>query len=175
MVYFFIPTFPSTGTLLNYHSHMLTSALTRGRKYGLSSLAALQSIAQIRDTYGKEKAQVLLSSYVSKLIMQQGSFDDAKYWSDEIGQAEVLREELSDSENQGNSSTVSKELSHGSTSGSSTSKSYRRTIETVVLPSELQRLKPLTGYLQLAGDEYTRFVKMQYENREREMPGFLPK
>lgn len=154
---------------------MLTSALTRGRKYGLSSLAALQSIAQIRDTYGKEKAQVLLSSYVSKLIMQQGSFDDAKYWSDEIGQAEVLREELSDSENQGNSSTVSKELSHGSTSGSSTSKSYRRTIETVVLPSELQRLKPLTGYLQLAGDEYTRFVKMQYENREREMPGFLPK
>ncbi|MHB1755981.1 MAG: type IV secretion system DNA-binding domain-containing protein [Leptospirillum sp.] len=154
---------------------MLTNALTRGRKYGLSSLAALQSIAQLRDTYGKEKAQVLLSSYVSKLVMQQGSYEDAKYWSDEIGQAEVLREELSESKNEGSSSNKGKETSHGSSSGESNSSAYRRTIETVVLPSELQRLKPLTGYLQLAGDDYTRFVKMDYESRERVLPGFLSK
>lgn len=154
---------------------MLTSALTRGRKYGLSSLAALQSIAQLRDTYGKEKAQVLFSSYVSKLVMQQGSYDDAKYWSDEIGQAEVLREELSESKNMGISANSGKETSHGNSSGESNSSAYRRTIETVVLPSELQRLKPLTGYLQLAGDDYTRFVKMDHEARERVLPGFLSK
>lgn len=154
----------------------LTNALTRGRKYGLSSMAAIQSIAQMRDTYGKEKAQVLLSSYVSKLILRQGSYEDAKYWSDEIGQAEVLREELSESENKGSSSNPGNQ-SFGSNSSRSEglSTAYRKTLETVVLPSELQGLKPLTGYLKIADEPITRLIKMKYDKRERAIPGFVPK
>jgi type IV secretory pathway TraG/TraD family ATPase VirD4 len=153
----------------------LTNALTRGRKYGLSAMAAIQSIAQLRDTYGKEKAQVLLSNYVSKLILQQGSSEDGDYWSKEIGQAEVLREELSESDNRGSSSSSGGQQSFGSNSSSGQSTAYRRTLETVVLPSELQRLPPLTGYLQLAGEPVTRFVQMPFEKREKRIPGFVPK
>ena len=153
----------------------LANALTRGRKYGLSALAAIQSIAQLRTTYGKDPSQTLLSCYVSKLILQQGSFEDAKYWSDELGQAEIIRPEESESENSSSSSHKTKFFDGSRQSGTSKSTNYRRIVEQIVLPSELQNLRPLSGYLKIGSDPITKYVSLPYKKISQKIDPFIPK
>ena len=151
----------------------LINGLTRGRKYGLSVLSVIQSVAQLEHTYGDKISQTLRSCYASKLALAQGSALDAEYWSREIGEAERVRGERSESENSGTSGRWSEGTS--TSHGTSESVNYRRTVEKVVLPSELQRLQPLTGYLMLAGDSSIRYVEFPYRSLPKVNPPYMPK
>ena len=118
----------------------LSDALTRGRKYGLATTAAIQSFAQLRQRYGKDGAEVLDACFVNKLVMRQGSFDDAKHWSDYLGQVEEER--------------ISRTEGHSTGSGQSSNndgRSARRDIRQLVLPSELQELPKFCGYARISG------------------------
>ena len=151
----------------------LINGLTRGRKYGLSIFSVVQSVAQLEHTYNEKISQTLRSCYASKLALAQGSAFDAEYWSREIGEAERVRAERSESENTGKSGKWSEESSNSA--GTSESINYRRSVEKVVLPSELQRLKPMTGYLMLAGSPDIRYVEFPYRELTKINPPYIPK
>jgi type IV secretory pathway TraG/TraD family ATPase VirD4 len=131
----------------------LSDALTRGRKYGLATTAAIQSVAQLRQRYGQDGAKVLDACFVNKLIMKQGSFDDAKHWSDYLGQVEEER--------------ISRTEGHSTGSGQSSNndgRSARRDIRQLVLPSELQELQKFCGYARISG--LPGVTKFHFEPRE---------
>ena len=142
----------------------LSDALTRGRKYGLSTIAAVQSIAQLRQRYGKDGSEVLDACFVNKLIMRQGSFDDAKHWSDFLGQIEEERI----TRTEGNS-TGSGQASNN------TGRSARREVRQLVLPSELQDLPKFCGYARISGLSGIRPFKFQPQSWPEKYPAFVPK
>ncbi len=144
--------------------HGLADALSRGRKYGLSVISAIQSIAQLRIRYGKDGAQALMSCYVNKLVMRQGDFEDAKHWSDFLGQFE--EERISRTEGR---SRASGQIS------TNENRSARREIRQFVLPSELQALPKFCGYARISGIPEIVPFRFAAERWPENLPAFVPK
>lgn len=136
----------------------LRGGLTKLRKYGGCCVCGLQTIAQLRDTYGHDEAQTLLSCLSTKLVMAAGDGETAKYFEDDLGVQEVERKEVS------KSTSSSRE---GGPSRSS-SESWRREHRATVLASEIASLPDLAGFLKLPGDDIVRvnlpYAKMQEIN-----------
>jgi len=129
----------------------LRAGLTKLRKYGGVCVSGLQTIAQLRSTYGHDEAQTLLSCMTTKLILKAGDGETAKYFENEIGQQEVEREEISE----GTSQRV------GDFGSSSENKSVRRTTQAAVLASQITGLDNLHGYLMLTGQPIAK-VQLDY-------------
>ena len=117
--------------------------LTKGRKYGAVALFGLQSLSQIRDSYGIEKAQTLLSCLGTWTALRCSDAETAEYMSVFLGDEEIRREQVSE----GGSFDI---MSMRRTSSSNTSVEYKQ--QRVVLASELQQLPNLSGILNIAGD-----------------------
>jgi len=141
----------------------LSDALTRGRKYGLCSIGAIQSISQLRERYGRDGAQTLLACYVNKLVMRQGAFEDAKYWSDELGQQEAERVTRSHSASMGTRT--------GGTEGSSSAPAVRQ----LFLPSELVEMPKFCGYARISGRPGIRPFQFRPRSWKTKYPPFEAK
>ncbi len=113
----------------------LSSALTKGRKFGLCTVAGLQTVAQLKESYGPFGSQVLLSCFSSQLLLRAPDPETARWCSDSIGQRHIIRKVSSESQNAG---------------GGAKSESDQHAIEAAVLPSEMQNLAKLQGFLRLA-------------------------
>ena len=137
----------------------LDSALARGRKYGLSMIATIQSVAQLERTYGHDTARVLLSVFASKLAMRQGAAYDAEHWSKEIGEQEVWRS--SRSQNTGAS---------GGSSGTTESLHNVR----LVLPAELMDLPRFSGFMRLADRPGIQRFTIPFRKVSDRFPAFVP-
>ena len=148
----------------------LIDALTLGRKPGLSVLMCFQSIAQLNDVYGKERAQTVISNARTKLVLAQGSHLDAQFWSDEIGKREYKEDEFSESSNSGSSMGQG----HSRSAGSSDSVSHRVKQDHLVLPSELVDLPDNSGFLRVAGAGGITPVSLQRIDLPRVMSPFVP-
>ena len=148
----------------------LIDALTLGRKPGLSVLMCFQSIAQLNDVYGKERAQTVISNARTKLVLAQGSHLDAQFWSDEIGKREYKEDEFSESSNSGSSMGQG----HSRSAGSSDSVSHRVKQDHLVLPSELVDLPDNSGFLRVAGSGGITPVSLQRIDLPRVMAPFVP-
>ncbi|MBC8741863.1 type IV secretion system DNA-binding domain-containing protein [Paraburkholderia sp. UCT31] len=109
---------------------------TKARKMGGCLLIGLQSIAQLRERYGENTAQTILSCLSTWLVLRCIDTDTAEYMSKYLGEAEVTRK----AEGQSNSD-----------SGASKSWNSQKSLQRVVLPSELQSLPNLHGFLKLPG------------------------
>lgn len=119
----------------------LRLASTKLRKHGGVVAAGLQTIAQLRATYGYDEAQVILSSLANKLILAIGDHETARYFQDELGQREIERRK------------ISRQSGHtGYRSTGSSAESTEVALEHLVLASELQGLRERRGYLRCAGD-----------------------
>jgi hypothetical protein len=129
----------------------LRAGLTKLRKYGGVCVSGLQTIAQLRHTYGHDEAQTLLSCMTTKLILKAGDGETAKYFENEIGQQEVEREETSE----GTSQQI------GNLASNSENKSVRRHVQSAVLASEITGLENLHGFLMLTGQPIAR-VQLEY-------------
>lgn len=129
----------------------LRAGLTKLRKYGGVCVSGLQTIAQLRTTYGHDEAQTLLSCMSTKLILKAGDGETAKYFENEIGQQEVEREEVSE----GTSQRV------GEFGSSSENKSVRRSTQQAVLASQITGLDNLHGYLIVTGLPIAK-IELQY-------------
>lgn len=129
----------------------LRAGLTKLRKYGGVCVSGLQTIAQLRHTYGHDEAQTLLSCMTTKLILKAGDGETAKYFENEIGQQEVEREEVSE----GTSRKV------GDFGSASENKSMRRNTQAAVLASQITGLDNLQGYLMLTGQPIAK-VQLAY-------------
>ena len=125
----------------------LEASLTRGRKHGLRVVAALQATSQLDKLYGHDSAQTLRSCFRSLLALgcSNNDPDTAEFVSKGLGQVEIERTQIT--------------YSHGQ-NGTTSSSHTQRNNETLVLPSELMALRPLEGFLALAGDYPVASVKL---------------
>lgn len=117
----------------------LEDALTKGRKHGLRIVAGIQSTAQLERTNGEKDATVLRSCFRNILVLGGGRADSktAEDLSRSLGEHEVERETVGETSNE---------------RGGSRSRTTRIERERVVMPSEIQSLPELTGYVAFAGD-----------------------
>ena len=118
----------------------LSDGLTKGRKYGLRVVAGLQSVSQLRQIYGANGAQTLLSCLSTLLCLRAADSDTAEYFSKTFGDQEILRTDHSEN-----------------SQGGSTS-SQKHVTQKAILASEISGLPQRVGYVRLANTPDRVFV-----------------
>ena len=118
----------------------LSDGLTKGRKYGLRVVAGLQSVSQLRQIYGANGAQTLLSCLSTLLCLRAADSDTAEYFSKTFGEQEILRTDTSEN-----------------SQGGSTS-SQKHVTQKAILASEISGLPQRVGYVRLANTPDRVFV-----------------
>ena len=141
-------------------SDAIATSLSQGRKFGLSTVMALQAVGQMYDRTGQHEAAALLSMPKSRLILRVGDGESAELMSKEIGDRQIKRKQESVS------------AGHGPAARGSTSTSWQTTTERAVLASEIMALPDLNGFLRV---EYTTMrFEMKYTPRTASQPDYEP-
>lgn len=138
----------------------LRTGLTKLRKYGGCCVLGLQTIAQLRETYGRDEAQTLVANTSVKCILRAGDAETAKSMEQELGEQEIERTQVS------NSSSSNDE-------GTSKSQSISTQVvrQSAVLASEIMALPDLQGYVKIPGNKIAR-ISIQYEAMPDKNPAF---
>ena len=124
----------------------LKDALARLRKFGGRCVLGFQSIAQVSNTYGAGEAQTIVENCGNTLILRCAGSEHggtSQFASRLIGEREVVRRQTSrgrDREGWFSARPLRR----------SSSVSEQRVTEIAVMPSELEQLPDLTGYLKTA-------------------------
>lgn len=130
-VWLILDEFPALGRIQS-----IEPFLSMARKSGGCALLGVQAFSQLRDTYGKDKSQTLLSNCCTCLVFRQSDNASARDMSFYLGEREVLRQTQS-----------------GSMGGDGAGNWSERIDKThLVLDSDLQRLNPGEGFLSLLGN-----------------------
>lgn len=111
----------------------LIAATTKLRKRNVRVVVAFQSYSQLVHTYGKDRASTLLNCFSNKLILRSVDGETAEKLARELGERERWKES---SASQGQSASATSSLQR----------------EQAVMPSQIQNLPDLQGYINLAGD-----------------------
>src|SRR6185437_13312725 len=136
----------------------LKDALARLRKFGGRCVLGFQSISQVSSTYGGE-AQTLVENCGNTLILRCSASEHggtSQFASRLIGEREVARRSTSRGRDGGG-------LFDGRGWRRSMSVSEQRITEAAVLPSELEQLPDLTGYLKRASSAVWLRVRLRRE------------
>ena len=137
----------------------LDPALAGGRKYGLASVLGMQSIAQLRVSYGRDEAEALLGQPQTQLLLRLPDPETARWASQAIGERHIVREIKSES--------------HGYSTTGNQSTSWQHQVEAAVLPSQVQALPKLEGYLRVADSPEVRRIRLAPVSREEVAPAFV--
>ena len=123
----------------------LKDALARLRKFGGRCVLGFQSVAQVSSTYGVGSAQTLIENCGNTLIFRCSGSENggtSQFASRLIGEREIMRRQTSRGRD--------REGFWGARgSRRSTNISEQLATEAAVLPSEIEQLPDLTGYLKL--------------------------
>jgi type IV secretory pathway TraG/TraD family ATPase VirD4 len=137
----------------------LKDALARLRKHGGRCVLGFQSIAQVSSTYGTGEAQTIVENCGNTLILRCSGSEHggtSQFASRLIGEREVVRRQTSRGrDREGDFSLRSLRRS--------VSVSEQQVSEMAVLPSELEQLPDLTGYLKTASGSAWRQVRLRPE------------
>jgi hypothetical protein len=128
----------------------LKDALARLRKFGGRCILGFQSVAQVSGTYGHGDAHTIVENCGNTLILRCSASEGggtARFASQLIGEREVLRTSVSRSRR-------ATELL------GSTTRSEHLSIESAVLPSQIEQLPDLVGYLKCASDPRWQRVRL---------------
>jgi type IV secretory pathway TraG/TraD family ATPase VirD4 len=129
----------------------LKDALARLRKFGGRCVLGFQSIAQVSGTYGKSDAETIVENCGNTLILRCSASESggtARFASKLIGDREIIRKQVSRSRQLGKLF-----------SGNETVSDHHIT-EAAVLPSQIEQLSDLEGYLKLASQPRWIAVKL---------------
>ena len=137
----------------------LENLVVRGRKRGLCVVLGFQAVSQLHSIYGRDRTVTLLSAPATKLILRSDEAETAEWASRTLGQREVVRLQMTT-------------LTGPSLYRDGFNLQPHQTLERVVLPSEIQKLPPLEGYLCIAGYDRAR-VKMEWAEPRRNAPAFI--
>ncbi len=124
----------------------LKDALARLRKFGGRCVLGFQSIAQVSSTYGAGEAQTIVENCANSLVLRCSGGENggtSHFASRLIGEREVLRRHT----------TLGVDCDTGfalRAARRSTQRSEQYATEPAVMPSELEQLPDLSGYLKLA-------------------------
>src|SRR5579871_3182236 len=143
---------------LDYQGQLET-LVVRGRKLGLCVALGFQAVSQLHSIYGRDRTVTLLSAPATKLILRSDEADTAEWASRTLGQREVVRLQMTT-------------LTGPSLYRDGFNLQPHQTLERVVLPSEIQKLPPLEGYLCIAGYDRAR-VRMEWAEPRRNAPAFI--
>src|SRR6202167_2971166 len=123
----------------------LKDALARLRKFGGRCVLGFQSIAQVSGTYGAGEAQTIVENCANTLILRCSGSDNggtAHFASRLIGEREILRRNASrGSDREGI-------LRAGTRRSRSITENY--VTELAVMPSQIEQLRDLSGYVKTA-------------------------
>ena len=128
----------------------LKDALARLRKFGGRCVLGFQSIAQVSSTYGHGDAHTIVENCGNTLILRCSASEGggtARFASQLIGEREVVH------------TTLSRSRRHTELFGSVT-RSEHLSVEPAVLPSQVEQLPDLTGYLKYASDPRWQSVRL---------------
>lgn len=118
----------------------LKDALARLRKFGGRCILGLQSVAQVSSTYGQGEAHTIVENCGNSLILRCSASEGggtARFASGLIGDREVLR-------------TMQSRSRRPLDVFGTKSTSQQVSLEAAILPSEIEQLPDLTGYLKVA-------------------------
>lgn len=138
----------------------LRAGLTKLRKYGGRCVLGLQTVSQLRSTYGRDEAQTLIANTSVKCILRAGDAETAKSMEHELGDQEIERIQVNDSFSQND---------QGQSQSQSTSPQVVR--QSAVLASEVMGLPDLHGFLKIPGDEIAR-IEVEYVGMPDVNPAF---
>ncbi|MDP9084083.1 MAG: type IV secretion system DNA-binding domain-containing protein [Pseudomonadota bacterium] len=137
----------------------LKDALARLRKFGGRCVLGFQSIAQVSNTYGQSDAQTIVENCGNTLILRCSASENggtAQFASRLIGEREILRRQLSrGSDRESAWTTRSSRRSRNITE--------QYTTEAAVMPSEIEQLPDLCGYLKCASSP--QWLKVSFAER----------
>lgn len=141
----------------------LVDLATNGRKHGAVIFGGLQTIAQLREKYGRETAQTLLACLGSWLVLRCSDAETAEYMSRYLGEEQIRRVTKSGGTSDGR---------EGSSSHSNWSEQIAH--ERIVLPAQLQNLNDRVGYFNLAGPVPVTQVYLDIPHEQRVATNFVP-
>lgn len=124
----------------------LPNFLQNARKYGGSAVLGLQTLAAMRDNFGRETTLKMLSCIGNWCTLRVADPETAEYMSKAIGDEEIRQTMVSSSEGE----------------SSSTSTSYQYKNQRVILPSELQNLAPCVGIWNIAGNVPACWIRLPF-------------
>jgi len=138
---------------------------TNGRKHGSVLFAGLQTVAQVRESYGKETAQTLLACLGSWLVLRVSDGETAEFMSKYLGDEEKSRIV----ESGGESSQVTQV-------GKNRNENWQQQIvkDRIVMPAELQALPDLRGIFNLAGPTPSATVSLQVAPAHKTAEAYIP-
>lgn len=140
----------------------LKEAATRARKYGLASILGYQNIAQLREIYGFNDAQTIVSSCQSTLTLRVPDHQTAEFIAKNLGSQEIYERD--------------ENISFGADSSrDGVSITTKRVDKALVMTAEIQGLPDLTGYMRLAGRNDVMKVGLTYRDYPRVAEPFLLK
>jgi hypothetical protein len=128
----------------------LKDALARLRKFGGRCVLGFQAISQVDSTYGKQEANTIIENCANTLILRCSSSEGggtARFASQLIGDREVKRTTVSRS---GRVTELVGSVSH----------SEHYAVEPAVLPSQIEQLPDLAGYLKHASSPEWQRVRL---------------
>jgi type IV secretory pathway TraG/TraD family ATPase VirD4 len=132
----------------------LKDALARLRKFGGRCVIGFQSISQVSNTYGAGDAQTITENCANTLILRCSGSDNggtSHFASRLIGEREIVRRQTS----RGRDHEIFKGGARRSTNVAT-----QHVIEAAVMPSELEQLPDLAGYLKTASSRAWRRVRL---------------
>jgi type IV secretory pathway TraG/TraD family ATPase VirD4 len=135
----------------------LKDALARLRKFGGRCVLGFQSVAQVSSTYGAGDAQTLIENCGNSLILRCSSSENggtAQFASRLIGEREVRRRQISRTRDHDGGWPVR-------AGRRSVQVSDQISVESALMPSEIEQLPDLTGYLKLASSACWRRVRLR--------------
>jgi len=139
----------------------LKDALARLRKFGGRCVIGFQSIAQVSSTYGAGDAQTIVENCGNTLILRCSGSDNggtSHFASRLIGEREIVRRQTSRGRDREGSFVFKG-------SRRSTNVSEQHVIEAAVMPSELEQLPDLSGFLKTASSRAWRRVRIARQPR----------
>jgi type IV secretory pathway TraG/TraD family ATPase VirD4 len=134
----------------------LKDALARLRKFGGRCVIGFQSLAQVSSTYGPGDAQTIIENCGNTLIFRCSGSDSggtSHFASKLIGEREIVRRQTSRGRDR-------ESLFTGKGSRRSTQVSEQHVTEAAVMPSELEQLPDLSGYLKTASSRAWKRVRI---------------
>lgn len=135
----------------------LKDALARLRKFGGRCVLGFQSVAQVSSTYGAGDGQTIIENCSSTLVLRCSGSENggtSQFASRLIGEREVRRRQQSLTRDRETGWTA-----RGGRRSVQVSEQY--TTETALMPSEIEQLPDLSGYLKLASSPVWRRVRLR--------------
>lgn len=131
----------------------LKPGLAETRQFGGAFVLSVQTIAQLREIYGRDGADAISGLCASRLVFNTPESETAEWASKTLGRIEAF--------------DAREGLSYGASEirdGVSLSKD--KTVRPLILDAEIQRLNPLEGYLKFSGNMPVAKVKLKCKDRK---------